>query len=227
MILLRDFLANRDVRRFSSPNPGVNRVCIKESVLMADSQPLDEFTIDKVHWKSWAQSMQIGMRNKVLTKMTMTFHFPDTGVERSLSFVPSFACMKEVHASIPVDDDDKVMEFNDYHLDYKTAVEQKIQHRKAKSAQHKVNSSLCSSKPQNALRLEDSSGVAARSLGVVASGFHTFPHQNNKYKRPTTLKLSILLVPTALPANALSQSTSKPQNALRLEDCPGGVARTS
>ena len=114
--------------------------CVHQSVLlMAESQPLDEFTIDKVHWKSWAQSMQIGMRNKVLTKMTMTFNFPDTGVERSLSFVPSFACMKEVHASIPVDDDDKVMEFNDYHLDYKTAVEQKIQHRKAKSAQHKVN----------------------------------------------------------------------------------------
>ena len=114
---------------------------------MADSQPLDEFTIEKVHWKSWAQSVQVGIRNKVAIKMTMSFNYPDTGEERSLSFTPSFACLKEVHASIPVDDDDKVMEFNDYHLDYKSGVDQKIQHRKAKSAQHKVNS--FTAKPQN------------------------------------------------------------------------------
>lgn len=109
---------------------------------MADSQPLDEFTIEKVHWKSWAQSMQIGIRNKVETTMTMSFNYPETGETRSMTFTPSFACMKEVHASIPVDDDDKVMEFNDYHFDYKTAVEQKIQNRKAKSAQHKVRDSV-------------------------------------------------------------------------------------
>lgn len=109
---------------------------------MADSQPLDEFTIEKVHWKSWTQSMQIGIRNKVETTMTMCFEYPETGETRSMTFTPSLACLKEVHASIPVDDDDKVMEFNDYHLDYKTAVEQKIQKRKAKSAQHKVCDTL-------------------------------------------------------------------------------------
>lgn len=117
-------------------------VAFSTHTLMADSQPLDEFTIEKVHHKSWAQSMQIGMRNKVDTTMTMSFHYPETGEVRSMTFTPSFACMKEVHASIPVDDDDKVMEFNEYHLDYKTAVEQKIQNRKAKSAQHKVCESV-------------------------------------------------------------------------------------
>jgi len=156
-------------------------VCIKAPLLM-DSQPLDEFTIDKVHWKSWAQSMQVGIRNKVVTKMTMSFQYPDTGVERSLTFFPSFACLKEVHASIPADDDDKVMEFNDYHLDYKTGVEQKIQHRKAKSAQHKVNCLISSSKPQNAKpRLEASRGRRSTQTRGGTAGLSTFAHQNNNF----------------------------------------------
>ena len=106
---------------------------------MADSQ-LDEFTIEKMHWKQWSSVLQIGQKNKLELEMVLSFRYPDTWEVRAFTFTPGFSCLKEVHPSICPDDDDKVMAFNDFHFDYKTAVDQKIQQRKAKSAQHKVRS---------------------------------------------------------------------------------------
>ena len=105
---------------------------------MAESQPLDDFTVDKMHWKQWDSATKIGAKNKLPFTAQLSFTYPESGETRTLSFTPSAACVKEVHPSITLDDDDKVIEFNEFYYEYKLAVDQKIQQRMAKSAQHKV-----------------------------------------------------------------------------------------
>ena len=105
---------------------------------MAESQPLEEFTVEKIHWKKWDAATRVGSKNKLHFRMQATFTYPETGEERTLCFSPNASCLKEVHPSIAVDDDDKVIEFNEFYYEYTLAVEQKTQQRAAKTAQHKV-----------------------------------------------------------------------------------------
>jgi hypothetical protein len=105
-----------------------------------DSQPLDDFQIIKVHSKTWVSNITKALRNKV--KITSTLSFVDsTGEEQTFTVAPSIELCKEYQPCVNVDDDEHIMQLNEFNSKLKVCTQDHIDLRIAKSTQHQVSTS--------------------------------------------------------------------------------------
>ena len=103
-----------------------------------DSQPLDDFQIIKVHSKTWVSNITKALRNKV--KITSTLSFVDsTGEEQTFTVVPSIDLCKEYQPCVNIDDDEHIMQLNEFNSKLKVCTQDQIDMRVAKSTQHQVS----------------------------------------------------------------------------------------
>jgi hypothetical protein len=107
-----------------------------------DSQPIEDFVLQKVHSKTWVSNVSKAIRNKVKFESTLSF-VDSTGEKQTLTVVPSLELCKEYQPCVGVDDDEHIMQLNEFSSKIKVTTQDKIDIRIAKSTQHQVTLSRC------------------------------------------------------------------------------------